>query len=190
MIRLKGPNVFLLLCVIKDTNTWWAKVSQMTVSFHIFRKKQKHSQPDLSGMFFPKLESLPHHHLLPKPDFRCFVTLCNPTPWGFLSYSLNTLSRNYFHATKGWGVRKCNQSLSGWEPPGELHRNGYSWTPQAPDLLNLHLNKPHSQVIRMHLENYYTKVWAQGIKDCALCLSLSGPHSSIVQNLSSVAIIQ
>lgn len=90
------------------------------VSLLICRRKQKqHSQPDLSGMLFPQLiclvnsyssfETQIRYHLLrkafhahppPQAWFRCFPTLCCPSPWGSSVPGFSTLSCNYFPATK------------------------------------------------------------------------------------------
>lgn len=82
---------------------------------------------------------------------------------GHSCYSLGPLSWNYFPATKpGGGARGARslsncQKLAGSKPPGELHRHAYSWR-LAPDLQNLHCNKPRSQVIAMHFENHCIRV--------------------------------
>lgn len=150
----------------------------MTVSLLIRRRKQKqHSQPDLPRMLFPQLICLVNsyssfkiqirYHLqkafqatFPPPTwFRCFPTLSYYSSRGFLSCTLSILSCNYFPATKGWGWGKEDHSK--WPETTRISTSIEMHVPGPhPHLLNLHFNKPASQVIFMHFEKNCITVWA------------------------------
>ena len=101
---------------------------------------------------------------LPKPDLDAFPPSAVLVPGDPLFRALarcHVIISQLLKCRWGWGLQR---SLSEWGqkppgsgPPGERNRNADTWA-LGPHLLNLHFNKPHSQVIFMHFENYCIRV--------------------------------
>lgn len=112
MIRLKDPNAFLLLCVMKDTNQYLVSQGRSLTPRLTDNSFPSHPQEKtlqtwsvwnvlspahMSGKLLlilqdsdqisPSQESLPCHLSLPQPDLDAFPPSAIRAPYRFLSYS-------------------------------------------------------------------------------------------------------